>query len=260
MEVDLLTGYSADDDDAEITAEIYVEGIEDNTGGVPGNASPLYVCKMPLSGASALMYLSENANPNELRAGMRVTVVAVLDVEASAKLYKPVFRIIRFEEIKFVPDDFSVPRVVETGGFRLRPLTVFDVVKDYEAVMSSRDRLRAVFGPKTTWPSDTMSLQQNLADLRMHQTEFLQRKAFCYAVFTPDESRELGCVYLYKSNKAGFDAKAFLWVRDSEVSRGYDGELFEFIQAWLSEAWPFERVAYPGRSISWDEFNALPDR
>ena len=36
-----------------------------------------------------------------------------------------------------VPDDFDVPDFLETERLRLRPLTIQDAVKDYEAVMES---------------------------------------------------------------------------------------------------------------------------
>lgn len=35
----------------------------------------------------------------------------------------------------FVPKEFIIPEVLETGEFRLRTLTVHDVVKDYDAVI-----------------------------------------------------------------------------------------------------------------------------
>ena len=47
--------------------------------------------------------------------------------------------------IPFVPSDFTVPEKLETGEFRLRMLTVNDVVKDYDAVMSSFDHDAAVY-------------------------------------------------------------------------------------------------------------------
>ena len=46
----------------------------------------------------------------------------------------------------FVPGDFEVPATLETEEFRLRMLTVNDVVKDYDAVMTSVEHL------KTIWP------------------------------------------------------------------------------------------------------------
>ena len=41
----------------------------------------------------------------------------------------------------FVPAEFVVPTLLETPEFRLRPLTINDVIKDYDAVMSSIDPL-----------------------------------------------------------------------------------------------------------------------
>ena len=38
---------------------------------------------------------------------------------------------------QFVPPDFQVPARLEAAGFHLRMLTVNDLVKDYDAVMSS---------------------------------------------------------------------------------------------------------------------------
>jgi hypothetical protein len=43
--------------------------------------------------------------------------------------------------VPFVPDSFQVPATLETREFRLRMLTVNDVVKDYDAVMSSVERV-----------------------------------------------------------------------------------------------------------------------
>ena len=43
-----------------------------------------------------------------------------------------------------VPEDFDVPKLLETERIRLRPLTITDAVKDSEAVMTSDERLRTV--------------------------------------------------------------------------------------------------------------------
>ena len=64
------------------------------------------------------------------------------------------------------------PAGIETNEFRLRMLTIHDVVKDYDAVMSSIDHLRGVFGPHSFWPSDDLTLEQDLIDLAWHQKEF----------------------------------------------------------------------------------------
>ena len=48
----------------------------------------------------------------------------------------------------------------------------------------------------------------------------------------------------------------FLWVRASAVDEGLDGHLFETVRDWLAEVWPFENVAFPGRTIDWADFKA----
>ena len=47
----------------------------------------------------------------------------------------------------FVPKDFEVPAGFETPDFRVRMLAISDVVKDYDAVMTSLERLQKVFSP-----------------------------------------------------------------------------------------------------------------
>lgn len=42
---------------------------------------------------------------------------------------------IAVNNLPLVPDDFEIPEVLETERFYLRPLTINDVVKDYDAVM-----------------------------------------------------------------------------------------------------------------------------
>ena len=42
---------------------------------------------------------------------------------------------------RFLPREFVVPTFLETERFRIRPITINDVVKDYDAVMSSRRAL-----------------------------------------------------------------------------------------------------------------------
>jgi hypothetical protein len=46
-----------------------------------------------------------------------------------------------------VPDDFELPVVHQTQRLRLRPLTIHDAVKDFDAVANSEERLRSVYGP-----------------------------------------------------------------------------------------------------------------
>jgi hypothetical protein len=72
-----------------------------------------------------------------------------------------------------VADDFMVPDVLETPEFRLRMLTVNDLIKDYDAVMSSVEHLKSVW-PGSGWP-EGLTLEEDLVDLGWHQKEFLMR-------------------------------------------------------------------------------------
>ncbi len=154
----------------------------------------------------------------------------------------------------FVPDGFVVPETIVNSDFRLEILEPSVAEIDYETVMSSRKRLRSVFDEHDDWPADTMTLAFNIRDLERHEREFKTRVAFAYTVREPHGDGYWGCVYI-KPSTTDFDAEVYLWVSDAEVS--HDENLYDFIRSWLASDWPFERVAYPGREISWDRWHAL---
>jgi len=156
----------------------------------------------------------------------------------------------------FVPTEFAVPSELSTASFNLRMLSVDDVEKDFEAVTSSAERLSKVW-PDSGWPAG-LTLKQNLIDLGWHEKEFQNRTSFAYTVVAPDESEVLGCVYFYPTDKAEYDVEVFLWVRESEVANDLDQALLEAVQQWLASDWPFENPGYPGRAISWADWDALP--
>jgi hypothetical protein len=157
----------------------------------------------------------------------------------------------------FVSDDFQVPALLENERVRLRMLSINDVVKDYDAVMTSIDHLRGVFGPESRWPSKDLTLEQDLVDLGWHQKEFQKRTSFAYTVVRPDESECVGCVYIYPSPNRVHDSMVIFWVRQSEVNNGLDDFLCETVKNWVREKWPFKNPGYPGRDIGWAEWNAL---
>ncbi len=154
----------------------------------------------------------------------------------------------------FVPTDFSVPETLRTDEFVLRTLTVNDVVKDYDAVITSAEHCQTIWGGK--WPRG-LTLEQNLIDLGWHQKEFQTRRSFTYTVVDPTDTMVLGCVYILPTAKAGFDAEVYLWIRQSHLEGGMETRLFEAVQGWITEIWPFKSVAYPGRSISLAEWQSI---
>lgn len=158
---------------------------------------------------------------------------------------------------QFVEESFEVPEKLETQEFRLRMLTVNDVVKDYDAVMSSVDDLKTRV-PDSDWPVG-LTLEGNLVDLGWHQREFLTRRSFAYTVVSLDETRVLGCVYINPTRKRGYDAEVYLWARETKVGIGLDASLYNAVKLWLKSEWPFANVGLPGRDMAWDMWNAIPD-
>ncbi len=161
----------------------------------------------------------------------------------------------------FVPPAFDVPERLETARFTLRMLTIHDLIKDYDAVMSSVEQLQGSYSAVSgsTWP-EGLTLEEDLIDLAWHQREFTIRSSFAYTMMAPDESMCLGCVYINPSIKQGYDAMVMLWVRTSELANGLDDELFATVCSWVAGDWPFENVAYPGRDISAADWHALTDK
>lgn len=154
----------------------------------------------------------------------------------------------------WLPTDFAVPQFLETERFRLRMLTIHDLELDFAAVTSSTGHLQTIWN--NDWPQG-LTLEQNLIDLGWHQKEFQRRSSFAYTVVSLDESQVLGCVYIYPSTRSRFDAEVYLWARSSELASGLELELEVRVRNWLAEQWPFQKVAWPGREISWQEWAAL---
>jgi hypothetical protein len=160
---------------------------------------------------------------------------------------------------RFLPREFVVPTLLETERFRIRPITINDVVKDYDAVMTSVAHLQASF-PLWGWPTDDMTLEFDLMELGWHQKEAQLRSSFNYAVMSLDERRLLGCVYIDPAESTIADADVSFWVRADELQTGLEVALETTVRRWVAEDWPFQRVLYPGRDISWDDWAALPQR
>lgn len=159
-----------------------------------------------------------------------------------------------FETRDLVPPTFDVPERVDGGAFLVRPLRVADAERDHEAVVSSRRRLRGLFGPAHEWPPAGLTPEQTRIDIAWHQKEFQRRDAFTYAVLAPDEAVEFGCVYIQPTRAPGYDAAVYFWTAESARERGVADDIERWLRRWVRDRWPFESVAYPGRDIPWSEW------
>ena len=158
----------------------------------------------------------------------------------------------------FVPPDFDVPEQLETDSYRLRMLTTSDVVKDYDAVISSAAHINELWNG-VSWP-EGLTIEQNLIDLGWHQKEFQRRRSFAFTVTDLDGDRVLGCVYINPTRKRGYDAVVYLWTRPSDQTDLVTPEtLRETVRAWLADDWPFESPVFPGTDVEWDAWDAVEE-
>lgn len=159
----------------------------------------------------------------------------------------------------FVPLHFAVPRCAKILDWQLEPLGPHHLAEDFEAVMSSKERLRRVFQKNDDWPADDMTVEQDLSDLEWHFREFDSRNSFAFAMRHSESREYAGCLYLIPSTKFGFEVEAYFWFRDDVVNRdkGLDERFLENLSIWLGKNWPFRRVAFPGRIHSWHEWCLL---
>jgi len=149
--------------------------------------------------------------------------------------------------------DFKIPAPLSNAQFHFEMLNKELTEIDYEAVMSSKERLRQVFFEHDTWPEENMTIEFNTVELIQHEHEFSAREAFAYAVFSPNKDNYIGCVYVYPTKATDYDREVYLWVKDNDIH--LDNALYDSVEQWLKAQWPFQQRAYPGRTMPWHEWN-----
>jgi len=157
----------------------------------------------------------------------------------------------------WIAPEFAVPTLVEGPGFKLVPLGPALAEIDYRAYMASIAHLQRSFTRSANWPHAGLTMADAMADMENEAGRFARRESFAYAVLTPDGQRERGCVYVYPGKVGGYDAEVRLWVTAAEHAAGFDAALYAWTQGWIARDWPFAKVAYPGRAIAWEEWDAL---
>jgi len=159
----------------------------------------------------------------------------------------------------FVPPNFAIPETLMTKHLYLRPLIVTDAEQDYQAVMSSIDHLKGIFGPDDDWPQSELTLEDNLQALRNHEKEHRLRTAFTYTVRDSKDEKCLGCVYIIPIHSDDYDAQIFLWVTAESFTKGYDQELYLAVKEWIGNTWPFKKVVFPGRNMDWLSYGKIQE-
>jgi hypothetical protein len=158
--------------------------------------------------------------------------------------------------VQFYPDDAEVPTTLRTEHLYLTMLAPEHVERDYDAFMSSMERLNAWSGGR--WPTPDFTLEMNMDDMRMHSSEHKAREAFTFTVMNHEETRCEGCVYINgweqacrhmglstpPNDRRDFDAITSFWVRDSAMERELDRELVSGLLEWFGDEWAFGRTLF----------------
>ncbi len=160
----------------------------------------------------------------------------------------------------FVPADFAVPAGYQSKNFKLAPLGPDLAQHDFDAYMSSIEHLQKTFSYSDRWPNSKITMADAVKDVEGEKQRFDARKSFTYAVLSPDGKKELGCVYVSPSRKEGYDAQVRVWVTKAKFDEGFEKELIPEVKSWLSAKWPFQKIAWPGREISREDFAKLPNK
>ena len=142
-----------------------------------------------------------------------------------------------------VPDDFKVPLIERTSRCLFRPLTVRDVTRDFDAVMSSKEYLKANFKPDSSWP-EGLTIEQNLIDLGWHEYEFQNRTSFTYTIADLKDELTLGCCYIYPTRSDEYEITVSYWVRSTEIRTGLSKHVADALEQWLSQTRTFKNPLF----------------
>lgn len=151
-----------------------------------------------------------------------------------------------------VGDSFNVPTCVYTNHFTLKILTPDFAVLDYQAVCESKSRLTHIFSQP--WAEEIDSFEKNLQFLNEDYADTLNRVGFTYILLNKAEDKCLGSVYIFPSVFEGYDVAIYYWVHIQWMDTSFEAEVGKFIRHWIKTEWPFKKVAYPGRDISWKQW------
>lgn len=157
------------------------------------------------------------------------------------------------------PKHLPVPDQLTTADLIIRRQQLDDNDADYAAVMDSRNELR--IWSDSDWPEDNFTPEDNRLDLAMHIEEHRRDEAYGFSIFSAEESRFLGSLYINSvapfienyfaepdavQKLKNVDARVEYWLRQGTDEPSEIG-FIHTVQTWLSQAWWFERVAFGSR-------------
>ncbi|OCQ23153.1 hypothetical protein A7985_04165 [Pseudoalteromonas luteoviolacea] len=128
----------------------------------------------------------------------------------------------------------------ESYELKLTPLNPSVAEIDYKTVLLNQIDLVGIFGENHPWPEPTMTFQQNLNSLRVHQLEFESQKAFAYSITNSDASQCFGSVYIDPSSTESYECEVYFWIcKTIPVTKA---QIQKQLSHWLTHTWKFTRI------------------
>ncbi len=127
--------------------------------------------------------------------------------------------------------------VLVTKDFFIRPLRVSDAEVDYKIVTENKKILRKapMHEMWKDWPSDDLSMEKELRDLKWHEEKHKKGEVLSYAVLTP-KKEYIGNVYIFIKKDV---AEVYYWIIRQEL----DKKLYNTIKKWKKEL----KLTFPKR-------------
>lgn len=153
-----------------------------------------------------------------------------------------------------LPEGFVAPTELAYEDIRARAITRADLQEDVKGINASLDIILRTRGGG--WPTEPVTEDFNYVDIVWHELEFREGYSFTYAVYDVN-NRYLGCCYLVPVGRRTKmtedllknDVDVSWWVTEPAYDQGYYVKLYQALQHWVAEAFPFETPHYSNAEI-----------
>lgn len=140
--------------------------------------------------------------------------------------------------------DFDCPKGFRSDGLVCFPTNSNYYLSDFEAVMDSKEDLRA--WSNSEWPEDSFTAEENCSDLKLHEEDNKNHDAYGYMLYTPDMKYCYGSVYVNPLDLSYFvnaqdyegivDARVDFWLR-SNLDYELKLNITKYLTSWLDVDW-----------------------
>lgn len=153
-----------------------------------------------------------------------------------------------------LPQGFRAPTELRHADVRARAISRADLDADVAGINASLDLIPRTRGGG--WPTEPVTATGNEVDLVWHECEFRDGKSFTYAVYR-DAGDYLGCCYLYPVGSRtplttallSHDVDVSWWVTPEAYRTGHYRTLYQALQRWVHDPFPFTRPHYSNVEI-----------